>query len=211
MTLEEGEQLPEFPTTPEERDAREADPPPGLGEQDEEADRTEDRAGVAWIWPVLRAAGLSLAALALLALPLLFLPLMKRRRARSRRTEADPELRALGAWQELVDRAVDDGLRVPEGANRREIAELLGTAPARWAAEQVDRAVFSPTGIGDPEAELLWAAVDADRRERDEGRAPRQRLRSAYALRSYGVRFRARRTRAAESASPAATDEARSE
>lgn len=210
LVLEEGEQLPEFPTAPEERDAREVDPPPGLGEQNEESDQAKDPQVAAWLWPVLRAAGLSLAALVLLALPLLFLPLMKRRRARSRRAAPDPELRALGAWQEMVDRAVDRGVRVPEGATRSETAELLGSAPARWAAEQVDRAVFSPSGIGDPEADLLWAAADTDRREHEARSGWRRRLRAAYALRSYGVRFRARRTDAAESASPAATDEARS-
>ncbi|MGD9607411.1 MAG: DUF3488 domain-containing protein, partial [Leucobacter sp.] len=147
VSLEEGEQLPEFPTTPEERDAREVDPPIGLGEQNDQAEEPGEDVVADWLWPVLRTAGLSVSALALLALPLLFLPFAKRRRSKKRRAQADPELRALGAWQEMVDRAADAGVAVPQGAGRSEIAEALGTAPARWAAEQVDRAVFSPTGI----------------------------------------------------------------
>lgn len=198
-TLEEGEQLPEFPTTPEERDAQEVDPPLGVGERSDQTPQDQPEPGAAWLLPVLRIAGLSLAALLLLALPLLFLPFAKRRRARSRRSDADPELRALGAWQEMVDRAVDAGVVVPAGASRAETAEILGTAPARWAAQQVDRAVFSPAGIAPEDAEWVWAAAAADRAEREAGHGIWRRLRAAYTLRSYGVRFGARGSRVRES------------
>ena len=114
-TLEEGEQLPEFATTPEERDAREVDPPLGVGDRSENPDDPSNDERASWVLPVLRGIGLSLAALLLLALPLLFLPLAKRRRARVRRAEQNPELRALGAWQELVDGAADDGVAIPVG------------------------------------------------------------------------------------------------
>ncbi len=194
-TLEEGEQLPEFPTTPEERDAQEVDPPLGVGERSDQPSQEEPEAAASWLLPALRVAGLSLAALVLIALPLLFLPFAKRRRARARRSEADPELRALGAWQEMVDRAADAGVGIPAGASRGEAAAILGTAPARWAAQQVDRAVFSPTGIAPEDAEWLWAAAEADRAEREAGLGRWRRLRAAYALRSYGIRSRARGAR----------------
>ncbi len=185
--LEQGEQLPEFPTTPEERDAREADPPVGLGEQGDGDDPDAPVPGASALWPVLRAAGLSLAALALLAAPFLFLPLAKRVRARRRRSEQVPELRALGAWEEMVDRARDAGVPVPGNAARSEIAAVLGTAPALWAAAQVDRAVFSPRGIDPGTVDQLWRAADADRDERAAGMSAMARLRAAYSLRSYGI------------------------
>ncbi|WP_024357338.1 DUF3488 domain-containing protein [Leucobacter chironomi] len=185
--LEQGEQLPEFPTTPEERDAREADPPVGLGDQGESDDPDDPARGESALWPVVRAVGLSLAALLLLAAPLLFLPLAKRVRARRRRTERVPELRALGAWAEMLDRARDAGVPVPANAARSEVAAVLGTAPARWAAAQADRAVFSPIGIDPGTVEQLWAAADADRAERTAGMTVFARLRAAYSLRSYGI------------------------
>ncbi|QZY51124.1 DUF3488 domain-containing protein [Leucobacter tenebrionis] len=192
--LEQGERLPEFPTEPEERDAREVDPPVGLGEQGESGDSETPAPAASGLWPVLRAVGLSLAALALLAAPLLFLPLAKRLRARRRRAEPVPELRAIGAWEEMLDRAVDFGAAVPAGATRSEIAEALDTAPARWAAAQVDRAVFSPHGIDAGTADQLWRAAEADRAERAAGTGMMTRLRAAYSLRSYGIGAGRRRT-----------------
>src|SRR5690606_29982639 len=59
--LEEGEQLPEHPTTPEERDVREVDPPIGLGEQGEGAPSDPDPDEADWLGPLLRVIGLSLA------------------------------------------------------------------------------------------------------------------------------------------------------
>jgi len=199
-TLEEGEQLPEFPTTPEERDAQEVDPPLGLGERNESGDQVEDPEQVAWLLPTLRAVGLSAAALVLLALPLLFLPLAKRRRGSTRRRQTDPELRSLGAWQEMIDGARDAGVEIPDGASRAEIAEALGTAPARWAAATASRAVFSAQSVTEQEAEWMWAAVEADRAEREARMTRWQRIRARYGLGSYGIRLGKRSSRAAESA-----------
>ncbi len=198
--VEEGEQLPEFPTTPDERDAKEVDPPLGFGERNDNAEEASELQAASWLLPVLRGAGLSALALALIALPLLFLPFAKRRRERGRRREADPELRAIGAWQEIVDSAVDAGVELPEGASRAEIAEAIGTAPARWAAGIATKAVFSAQGVSEQEAEWMWAAVDADRAEREAGLSRARRLRQRYALRSYGVKMVRLRTRAAEAA-----------
>lgn len=187
--LEQGEQLPEFPTISEERDAQEVDPPVGLGEQGEGAQTKPEKQELAWLGPLLRTAGLSLAALALLALPFLFLPLAKRLRAKRRRGAAEPELRALGAWEEMVDRARDAGVEIPDRAGRAQVAAALGTAPAAWAADEVDRAVFSPSGIGEEDADMLWRATEADAEERRASMSRFERLRAAYSLRSYGIGF----------------------
>lgn len=199
-TLEEGEQLPEFPTTPEERDAKEVDPPLGLGERSEGGGEIGDVQGESWLIPVLRTVGLSLAALLLLVLPLLFLPFAKRRRAKVRRAQIDPEMRALGAWQEMIDRAADAGVELPASASRSQIAVALGTDAARWAGNTVDRAVFSAQGLTEQDADWMWAAVDADRLEREARLTRRQRLRAGYALRSYGVNIVKWRAGAEESA-----------
>lgn len=186
--IEEGEQLPEFSTVPEERDAREVDPPLGLGEQSDGDNDEGDPLAAAWLWPILRVVGLALAALLLILLPLLFLPLVKRGRAKRRRKQPVPELRALSAWEELVDRARDDRVALPAGASRVETALAIGSAPAVWLAEETDRAVFSERGVSQPEVDTMWRAVDADSGERRAGRSLMQRLRSAYSLRSYGLR-----------------------
>ncbi|UOQ59898.1 hypothetical protein MUN76_12725 [Leucobacter rhizosphaerae] len=193
--LEQGEQLPEFPTTPEERDAREVDPPIGLGEQAENGENPDDTAGASWLWPTLRIAGLSVAGLGLVLLPVLFLPLAKRRRARSRQAEPDPELRALGAWEEYVDRARDAGVHVPPGASRSGVAASIAGPASLGIAAAVDRAVFSPRGIDGAQADGIWAAVDQESRERAAAQTRWQRIRAAYALRSYGVRLGRGRTR----------------
>lgn len=199
-TLEEGEQLPEFPTTPEERDAKEVDPPLGMGERSDSPENPSADEPSAWLMPVLRSVGLSLSALVLLALPFLFLPFAKQRRARNRRREPNPELRALGAWQELVEGAADAGVVIPAGANRTEVAEAIGTDPARWAASTATRAVFSAQGISEQEADWMWAAADADRAARNSELSAWQKLRAKYALGSYGVKIARWSTRAAESA-----------
>lgn len=202
-TLQEGEQLPEFPTTPEERDAKEVDPPLGMGERSDNQDDPSADQPTAWLWPALKAAGLSLSALVLIVLPFLFLPFAKRRRARDRRAETNPELRALGAWQELVDGAADAGVEIPSGVSRFDVAEAIGTAPARWAAATATRAVFSAQGITEQDADWMWAAVDADREEREAKLSTWQKLRAKYALGSYDVKIVPWRSRAAtSSASP---------
>src|SRR5690606_36609353 len=138
--LEKGEQLPEFPTAPEERDATESDPPVGMSDQESgEADDLQ-APGLDALWPVLRVIGLSILALLLLALPFLFLPVAKRVREKRRLAQTTPELRALGHWDRLLDDYADAGTRVPAAGSRRDIAEHLGVARGEWIAWTIDRA-----------------------------------------------------------------------
>lgn len=191
--LEQGEQLPEFPSIPEERDAREVDPPIGMGDQGEGSQTSNETPADGWLLPLLRIVGLSLAALVLLLLPLLFLPFAKRLRAKRRRAEVEPELRALGAWQEMVDRAVDAGVEIEPGSSRSQIATAIGSPPAVWAAAQVDRAVFSERGLSAADADTLWRATETDASARAATLTRSERWRAAYSLRSYGIRFGWRR------------------
>ncbi len=188
-SLAEGERLPEFPTAAEERDAREVDPPLGFGDRSEAADEAEQSAPGPGMWPAVRAGLLSLAALVLLAVPLLFLPLAKRWRARLRRRESVPELRAIGAWLELVDRAVDAGVNVPRAMARSDTARLLGSDAAREIAAEVDRAVFAPGEFSDADADRLWGLVDDEAAIHRAETGIWGRLREAFALRSLGIRL----------------------
>ncbi len=192
--LEKGEQLPEFPTAPEERDATESDPPVGMSEQ--ESGDTDDPGAdlLAALWPVLRGVGLSLLALALLALPLLFLPFAKHLRQRRRAAQRVPELRALGLWDRLIDDYADAGALIPAGS-RRDIAESLGVPGGEWIAWTVDRAVYSRESVSESEIESLEHAVDAELANRRAERSFWARVRSAYSLRSLGVRAPTRGSR----------------
>lgn len=188
--IEEGEQLPEFATTPEERDAKEIEPPIGIGDNSNTTEPVDPLPGPAWVWEVLRVAGLSLLALVLLLVPFAFIPFAKRRREARRRAETDTELSALGAWQTLVENAIDDGVAVPAGVSRSEVAAAIGTAPAAWAAATADRAVFSAAGVSQHDTDFMWAAVEADRAERTLTFSRWQSLRSWFSLRSFGVKVR---------------------
>lgn len=200
MALEEGEQLPEFATTPEERDAREVEPPLGFGERNDAADDADVLAAPTWLLAVLRVIGLSLFTLLLIAAPFAFIPLAKRRRNRKRRAEPNPELSALGAWQSMIDDATDTGAALPLQSSRADIASALGTTPAAWAAATVDRAVFSSWGIRPEDAQWMWAAADADHAERHARLTRTGRLRALFSLRSFGVNASFLRQHAKESA-----------
>lgn len=213
-TSTEGQRLPEYPSTPEQRDAREVDPPVGVGEPTDDAAPPVPQRSDAEASTLLPIIGFSLLGLLSLALPIGFLPVAKHLRTRRRRREAEPELRALGAWYELTGSAADLGeARLvapgsPTAESRRAQAERLaedGFPMAPWIARQVDAAVFSATPLTSAEAQRIWEAVDADLAQRAAQLSFWQRLRARYSLRSYGMRFAERRRSREESAGAPAT------
>jgi len=211
-SLDEDEQLPEFDTTPHDRNAQEVDPPVGVGDP---ADDTEDPTPPTepgWWIPVLRIVGLSLTALLLLVIPLCFLPLAKRFRRRRRRRASPAELAAVGAWIEVCDAALEllpnqsySQLRRTAGStlergSRREIAGAFERAlssskeTGQWAAilterlaiaaKVVDHAVFSPEGLREADVARLWAEIEDDLSRVRSLLGWWQRIRAAYSLRS---------------------------
>lgn len=185
-TLTEGERYPEFPTLPDERDASVSDPPIGASDAQTGETEPEAEAGSALLLAALRVAGLSLAALCFLALPFLFIPAVKRLRRRRRRSAQSPEVRALGAWDEWVDRTVDAGAVNAVGAGtRRDTARRLGL-PSEIAGV-ADRAVYARESVTAAEADRLWEFVDQDLAERARARSRWGRVRAAYSLASFGV------------------------
>ncbi|WP_336659105.1 transglutaminase domain-containing protein [Leucobacter sp. USHLN153] len=193
--LERGEQLPEFPTVPEERDASQAEPPSGTSGDSGNSSDSPERDSFAALWPILRAIGLSLLALLLLALPLLFIPVAKRIRSRRRRSAPSAEERALGAWSELIDGYADTGRMATGAAGRRETAEALALPSGAWIAWTVDRAVYAREGIDEEDVTRLWALVDDELAARRATLGFWGRLRARYSLRSLLPRTRTRTRR----------------
>lgn len=194
-SLDRGEQLPEFPTVPEELDASESDPPRGTGGESTQDPDDPGRDGLAALWPLLRVLGLGLLALLLLALPILFLPVAKRVRRARRRAAASPEVRAVGAWHELLDGYADTGAEPSDLGGRRELAEELGVPGGDWIAWTVDRAVYARESISEADAARVQELVDDALAERRAQLGFWGGLRAAYSLRSLVPRARRRRRR----------------
>lgn len=190
VLVQKGEQLPEFPTTPEERDASESDPPVGTANQ-ESGDSDDTRSsGLSALWPILRVAGLGLALVALLCLAALFIPLVKRSRGRARRAAVQPEVRALGALHELADAYVDSGVAIPARASAEDTVHAIEsvTGPLSggdWIAAVCDQAVYAREGVPEETVDHLWAVVDERIDERAAGLGWWARLRMRYSLRSF--------------------------
>jgi hypothetical protein len=187
IDVTEGEQLPENPTVPEQSRTDVLDPPPAQRD-DSEGSTVDDEVASDWfaaILPVLLAVGTGLLALFLLLLPLLFLFVVKGARRRRRRDEAVPEVRVVGAWDELVDSYLDHGISVPTGATRQSVAEAVGRAPALALAATVDAAVFAEHPPTRDSADAAWAIVDEERSSLTESSTLRDRLRAAVSLASF--------------------------
>ena len=197
-TSSEGERLPQFPTAPEPRDAVTVDPPASAGDRQDREEQTQEDTAAPWLVPILRIVGLSLLGLLSLLVPLLFIPVAKALRKRSRRSNSDPSARALGAWNELRDRAVDRGVPLAvagrkttgdplseAGGSRSEQAEIIGGESAKHLANIVSTAVYSRDGITLEEADRAWHHFDEDRAQRK--LSVSQRIRAAYSLRSLGI------------------------
>ncbi len=187
--LQKGEQLPEFPTQPEEQDATEADQPVGMSNQEAGDPGNDDEDRLSALWPTLRIAGLLLLAVMLIALLALFIPVVKRLRTQRRRSHPSPEVRALGAWDELLDTYRDSGAVVPRGGGRDAKMRALGIAGGDWIAWTTDQAVYSREGITVETATALWGVVDAKIAERRKTQSFWSRFVSRFSLASFGGIF----------------------
>lgn len=184
--LQKGEQLPEFPTQPEERNASESDPPVGMSNQDSGENGNTETGNASALLPFLRIAGLLTLGVALLALLVLFIPLVKRARTKRRQAHAAPEVQALGAWDELLDTYADSGTQLPSRARREDIMHQLDVDGGDWIAWTVDQAVFSREGIDDETAAQLWSVVNARVAEQKQGLGFWKRIKQRYSFASLG-------------------------
>lgn len=183
--LQKGEQLPEFPTQPEERNADESDPPVGMSSQDSDTENTADANDLSALWPVLRIVGLSILGFVLLALLVLFVPVLKAVRTRRRREAVSPELRVLGAWDELLGTYRETGFEVPRSGSRDAIMATLGVESGDWIAWTVDQAVYSYEGISAETAESVWQLVEKRVAERRGEIGAWPRFKARFSLASF--------------------------
>lgn len=196
--IAEGEQLPQHPTVPD--DARSEPIDPERAQSDAEAADTapveETDATAAWIAAVIRIVGLTLALVAFLALPVVAILLAKPLRRRARRRAADPEVRILGAWEEVADAYEDAGRPLAAAASRRTAAQRTGRTGMVRLAASVDEAVFAAHPPAPEAAEEAWRIADAERAELASSLRARDRMAAALSLRSFIGRLRARPLRA---------------
>lgn len=190
--IQEGEQLPQHPTTPDRPDTATVDPPSAQSESSDAAaaPAADDAVIGSSVFAVLRWVALGLAAVLCLLLPLVALLVAKALRSRRRRTDPVAELRIVGAWDDLVDLYADHGVLDAEPAARADTARAAGRPAAAQLAALVDRAVFA----GDPpttaDADAAWAIVDAERHDLRAAARARRRLSARLSFASLVRPFR---------------------
>lgn len=164
-------------------------PPDPVQEDSGADDDAGDQTGLdlAWLWPILRIAGIILAVLLLALGPFLVVILAKAARRKARRTRGTPSERIAGGWEEYVDASIDSGRGVPTAATRSEIAqsEPAGSGQVLVLAERADRAVFSGAATTSDEAEAFWRIVDEERRRVADRNGFWRRLVATVSLRSF--------------------------
>lgn len=125
-----------------------------------------------------------LAALAVLLLAPAAAALARSRRRAARRP-AEPRLAAVGAWLEVLDGLERAGLRPPDAATPREVADEAGAAfgaevaaPVRAVGDLAERAALSSTPVEAADAAGAWAGRREVLRTVRRGLDRRQRLRA---------------------------------
>ncbi|WP_350347824.1 transglutaminase-like domain-containing protein [Agromyces sp. G08B096] len=194
--IAEGEQLPHHPTVPD--DARSEPLDPERAQNDADASATspadDETATSAWVWQLVRTIGLWAALVVFLALPFVAVLVAKAVRRAGRRRAPDPELRVLGAWDEVADAYADAGRPMAEAASRRTAAQRTGRPALVRLAASVDEAVFSPFPPTEEQADEAWRLADGERAELRAAARPRERIRMALSLRSFTGRVRSTTT-----------------
>ncbi|ANJ25517.1 transglutaminase domain-containing protein [Agromyces aureus] len=182
--IREGEQLPEHPTTPDRPETATIDPPSAQSESSdaEAAPAGEEPAGPLALAAWVRWTALGVAALALLLLPVLVLLAAKGVRSGRRRREADPEVRIVGAWDDLIDLYAEHGVLTAQLGTRADTARASGRQAATELAGIVERAVFAGDPPDGDDARAAWALVDAERAELAAGARLRRRLAARLSL-----------------------------
>lgn len=155
-------------------------PTPG----DDTDSRTEEKTSdLVWLRDALKVTAAATLLLAAASGPFLAIIIAKKSRRRRRRL-ANPVRSMVGAWDEVVDAAVDAGADVDLVATRREIAAVLGGgAPALAVA--ADRAAYGPEAPTRRDVHDLWDRACREAKRFQVGQGRWAGLRCALSLRSY--------------------------
>ena len=169
---------------------------PATGGVDDDALASTESA-VAMVLRVVGYVAGGIGGLLLLMAPAATVILAKLRRRRRRRAAQRAADRVSGAWDEVIDAAVDAGVRVRSGATRREhgteLESALSTSRASTLALAADAGVFGPVELSDAEVDEFWREVDEFLGSLTAGRSGWARWRARLSLRSLAARRRERR------------------
>ncbi|MBT2484526.1 MULTISPECIES: transglutaminase domain-containing protein [unclassified Microbacterium] len=139
------------------------DLPPTLPDDRESEDENLNLAGL--IGAILLIGGISLAVIAILASPFIVIGAWKASKRRARRAAERTADRISGGWDELTDRAVDYGARLPAGGTRTEeastLVETLAVPQVAGLAVRADADVFGPSEPTPQDVEAFWTEVDS--------------------------------------------------
>lgn len=139
----------------------------------------------AWLGYLLIAVSM-LGSAALLAAPFVVILVMKGRRRGARRTDGVVRARFAGAWDEVVDQALDLGVRQSASLTRREGAAAIAVAFAGTdligLAERLDHGTFAPREPLPEEAETAWQDVEVRCRAMARSVPWHRRLRARFSL-----------------------------
>lgn len=186
-TIAVGEQLPENPTVPEQT-ATEVVTPPAAQRDDSDGADAPPPTLPGWLetlLPILGKAGMGALGLLLLLLPAGVLVFAKLFRRRARRDAPVPEVSIVGAWDELVDLYVDNGVEVEKNRTRSSIAKEIGRPAALALASTVDLAVFAENPPGRAASDYAWTLVDDERQVLARASTRMERIRAAVSPASF--------------------------
>lgn len=185
--ITEGEKLPEHATVPEQPHSEPLDPPQAQSDSHDGEVPPEQVASdtLGTVLFIARIVGLSLLALALLLLPLIVVLVAKVLRRKARRAAVDPEVRLVGAWEELTDLYVDHEIPMTVDGTRVRTALTADRPAAVRLAEAVDQGVFAAHPPADDDAERAWEIVDAERAALRSEETVWRRMRARLRLRSF--------------------------
>ncbi len=186
-TIAVGEQLPENPTVPDQAPPEVVDPPAAQRDDSTGADAPV-AAAPGWLealLPVLARVGMGSLLVLLLVLPAVVLAVAKATRRAARRRAEIAEVSIVGAWDELVDTYLDNGVTVAPHLTRSAAAREIGRTAAVALAAAADTAVFDETPPDSAASARAWSLVDDERAVIRRASTRMERLRSAITPASF--------------------------
>jgi hypothetical protein len=135
--------------------------------------------------PILGKVGMGALGVAFLLLPPAILFFAKTLRRRRRRDASEPEVSIVGAWDELVDGYVDNGVEIARNRTRAAVAQHIGRPAALALASTADRAVFAENPPDRDASDTAWRLVDIERGELALASTRMERLRAGLSPASF--------------------------
>ncbi|WP_051196814.1 transglutaminaseTgpA domain-containing protein [Jonesia quinghaiensis] len=177
-------------------------PSPDIEDPAVETQEDQDRWSIDWATVGRLVAVVGLPLILLLGPPILIMALKLKRRRRRARTQG--RAKVAGAWNEILDTAVDHGVPPRQDLTRRETAKYIETQTQVRGmvglAERADRAIFSDVEPFNDNVERFWSDALQQVAALSAGKSRVQRVRARLSLASLS---RTRGAHTTEQARPA--------